>query len=239
MSHRSTPSSSLTHTVYQQLRAAVLACRIRPGEKVIIGDVCRSHQVSLGAVREALSRLTAEGLVIAEPQRGFRVAPVSESDLRQLTEARIEMERLCLWRSIANGTDAWAARIVDAFQDLSRTPERAADDPSVASEDWAEAHGRFHEALVDGADNLWFLRLRSILYAQSERYRRLSIPLARKKRDLGSEHGEIMEATLARDADLACDRLEEHLRKTTMILLNSGTMQEGGDQKLSGRRSRA
>src|SRR5271157_1164652 len=49
-----------------------------------------------GAVREALSRLSAEGLVIAESQKGYRVAPLSADELLDLTEARVEIERIAL-----------------------------------------------------------------------------------------------------------------------------------------------
>lgn len=220
-----TPASSLTQAIYERLRAEVLSCRLRPGQKVVIGDLCKVHEVSLGAVREALSRLTSEGLVIAEPQRGFRVAPVSEGDLRQLTEARLDVEGLCLRRAIATGTIAWEARLVAAFHELSRTPERVSDDPDRLSEAWAQAHARYHQALVDGCDNAWLLKLRAILYAQSERYRRLSVPLGRDGRDLDREHGEMVDAMLARDADRACALLDRHLSATTLILLDSGTVQ--------------
>lgn len=219
------PGSSLTQEVYGRLRADVLSCRLRPGRKIVIGDLCKAHEVSLGAVREALSRLTSEGLVIAEPQRGFRVAPVSEDDLGQLTQARLDIERLCLRRAISAGTIAWESRLVAAFHELSRTPERVSGDASRLSEDWAGAHARYHQALVGGGDNAWLLRLRTILYAQSERYRRLSVPLGRDGRDLDREHREIMEAVLARDADRACALLDRHLAATTLILLNSGAVQ--------------
>ena len=221
-----TSASSLTQVVYERLRADVLSCRLRPGEKITIGDFCKAHEVSLGAVREALSRLTAEGLVIAEPQRGFRVAPISESDLKQLTEARLGIEKLCLTRSIAVGDLGWESRLVANFHALSRTPERVSGDENRLSEEWSQAHNHYHQALVDGCDNVWLLRMRAILYAQSERYRRISVPLSREGRDVEQEHREIMEAALARDGDRACRLLENHLVSTTLIVLSSGAVQQ-------------
>ncbi len=58
-----------------------------------------------------------------------------------------------------------------------------------------------------------------MLYAQSERYRRLSVPLAATARDLNREHQAIMEATLARDAGRARTLMTEHLESTTRVLL--------------------
>lgn len=218
-------SSSRTQGLYERVRADVLSCRLRPNEKITIVDLCKEHQVSPGAVREALSRLTSEGLVTAEPQRGFWVAPVSENDLKQLTEARMEIERLCLERAIAGGDLGWEASLVAAYHELSRTPERVRDDEVRLSEDWASAHSRFHQALVEACDNVWLLRLRTQLYAQAERYRRLSVPLGVEKRDLNLEHKDIMEAALARDIDQACKHLGDHIRATTRIILNSGAVQ--------------
>lgn len=225
MSDRPPSGVSRTQTVYENLRAALLACRLRPGQKIVIGDLCRTHDVSLGAIREALSRLTAEGLVIAAPQRGFRVAPVSEADLTQLTDARVEIEQSCLGRSIVAGDLAWEARLVASFHELSGTPERVAGDVDRLSDAWVAVHARFHQALVEGCDNVWLLRLRTTLYAQSERYRRLSVPLARRDRGVADEHRAILDATLARDAERACALLDRHLRATTRILLQSGDVQ--------------
>src|ERR1700679_1227048 len=85
---------TLFEGVYRQLRADILACRLRPGEKLQINALAEERGVSLSGVREPLSRLSAEGLVTAEPQRGFRVAPVSFEDLTDLTMTRIDIENL-------------------------------------------------------------------------------------------------------------------------------------------------
>src|SRR5580698_4068296 len=85
-------AKSMTEAAYTEVRRDILGCRLVPGEKIKINDISGHHSVSVQAVREALSRLTAEGLVIAEAQRGFRVMPVSRADLEDLTSTRIEIE---------------------------------------------------------------------------------------------------------------------------------------------------
>ena len=214
-------SPSLTQGAYEALRADLLACRILPGSRLKIQELCTQFSVSLGAIREALSRLTSEGLVMAEPQRGFRAAPISATDLQDLTMVRVEVESLCLRRAIEIGDVNWESRLVAAFHRLSRTPERAPADPIRSSDDWAEAHAAFHLALVDGCDSPWLLRLHSQLYDQSERYRRLSIPLAKQERNVGQEHQRILDATLKRDAKKAVALLTAHLTTTTNILLSA------------------
>jgi DNA-binding GntR family transcriptional regulator len=214
-------TQNLTQGAYEGLRADLLACRIRPGSRLKIQELCTRFEVSLGAVREALSRLTSEGLVIAEPQRGFRAAPISLADLQDLTMVRIEVESLCLRRAIAVGTVDWEASLVAAFHRLSRMPERVPTDPMRADDEWAEAHAAFHAALVEGADSPWLLRLHGQLYAQSERYRRLSIPLSMTERNVGQEHQDILDASLKRDADLAVSLLARHLGATSEILMDA------------------
>jgi DNA-binding GntR family transcriptional regulator len=214
-------SPNMTQGAYEGLRADLLACRIPPGRKLKIQELCLRFSVSLGAIREALSRLTSEGLVVSEPQRGFRAAPISASDLVDLTMVRIEVDSLCLRRAIACGDVNWESHLVAAAHRLARTPERVPDDPARTNEDWAEAHAAFHLALVAGCDSPWLLHLHTLLYAQSERYRRLSVPFAISGRNVNEEHQAIVTATLARDSEDAVRLLATHLEATTHILLSA------------------
>jgi DNA-binding GntR family transcriptional regulator len=213
---------NLTQAAYEGLRADLLACRILPGSRLKIQELCERFSVSLGAIREALSRLTSEELVVAEPQRGFSAAPISAADLMDLTMVRIEIESLCLKRAIAIGDVAWESRLVAASHRLSRTPERVVADPARSNDGWADAHAAFHLALIEGCGSPWLMRLHSLLYAQSERYRRLSIPLAGQKRNVAQEHQDILEAALGRDTERALALLTAHLAVTTEILLAAG-----------------
>ncbi|MEI8145966.1 MAG: FCD domain-containing protein [Alphaproteobacteria bacterium] len=213
---------SLTEGVYERLRADLLACRLAPGMKLKIADLAAETSVSIGLVREALSRLAAEGLVAMEAQKGFRVPSIAVDDLKALTEARIEIEAVCLKLAIARGDIAWEADIIAAFHRLSHVPERAPDDETRLSDDYAAAHTRFHAALVAACDNAWLLKTRETLFAQSERYRRLSVPMQNPIRDVDKEHRAIMTAVLARRVDEAIEATRAHLTATMTILLGSG-----------------
>lgn len=214
-------SGSLTAEAFARIRAEILACRLSPGQKLVIADLCQQLGFSLGAVREALARLTSEGLVEAEPRKGFRVAPITEAELKDITYVRSKIESLCLENAIRNGDVKWEAGIVSTLFELSRTSLQAAEDPASVSEIWADTHRRFHEALVSACDSPWLLRLREILFVQSERYRRVSVPLDRAGRDLHGEHKEIADAAIARDAERAMAAMRDHLQKTTRILIAS------------------
>ncbi|WP_417583379.1 GntR family transcriptional regulator [Pelagibacterium sp.] len=221
------PALSQIESTYLRLREEVIAGRIKPGQKLIISELTGRYGASLGAVREALSRLTSEELVTSETQRGFRVAAVSMDDLLDLTKTRIEIESLCLQSALKHGDLEWETNIVATYHRLVRTSELEAGKDDIVSESWAAAHSAFHAALVAGCESRWMLRLQAILYVQSERYRRLSIPLRAADNELQSshkaaqdrDHKQLMEAALARDEAQLLLLIEAHLQHTADIIM--------------------
>jgi DNA-binding GntR family transcriptional regulator len=220
---------SLTHDAYERLREQLLACRFPPGARLTIAELCKTFSVSQGAVREALSRLTAEGLVEARPQQGFRVMPISAADVWALTTARCDVEALCLTRSIVLGDLAWEGRILAAYHTLSRTPQAKTKDKGHYSPEFIAAHGAFLDSLVSACDNPWLARMRDMLCAQAKRYRGLSAPVTTTQRNVLKELRDVMEAALSRDASSAADKLSLHMLESAKQLIKrldaaAGTM---------------
>lgn len=205
---------SLTERTYRTLRSDILSCKYPPGARLRIANLCGELDASLGAVREALSRLAAEGLVVSEAQKGFSVSVVSRKDLLDLTVARSSVEGICLTRAMLHGGVEWEAAIVAALHRLSRLERVSGDLAPRMSEDWAAAHAIFHAALVSACDSEWLLRIRAMLFEQSDRYRRLTAALVKEERDVDAEHQAIADAALARDAQRATALLEDHFRRT-------------------------
>lgn len=219
--NREIEHKSRTALTCDRLRERIVNAEYAPGEKLKIDLLSKSLEASPGAVREALSRLTAEGLVVAEPQKGFVVAPISREDLIELTEVRVMIEGLCLTQSVARGDVEWESRVL-ALQHRLRALDGAVADPtSDKAAEWHRLHNQFHDELASRCGNRWWLRLRTQLYLQSERYRRLSGPADETGRDITAEHDAIANAAIARDSDRALEALTTHLRRTTEILLNS------------------
>jgi DNA-binding GntR family transcriptional regulator len=193
----STGPRTLTSAVLERLRTDILSTKLVPGQKLHIAGLAKQFGVSLAAVREALSRLVADGLVQASDQRGFRVSPVSSADLADVTQTRIDIESLALRRSIERGDAAWLAAVEKAFVALSAVPYRNPDDPQSHNEVWIARHRIFHRALVNACGSQWLLGFRDVLHEQSERYRRLSVRRETGTiRDVGSEHAAIVHAVL-------------------------------------------
>ena len=214
---------TLASAVYNQLRADVINCRYEPGEKLMIVPLAQRFSVSVASVREALSRLVADGLVVAEDQRGFRVSPLSLADLRDVTETRVELECLALRRSLVIGDPAWRESVRQTFAALDAVPHMPSGgfDPAHHAV-WSKLHGRFHTALVVGCGLEWLMKFRAILYEQSERYRRLEAKLTGPgmgaQRDTRTEHRRLYDAVMAGDPDGAMAALAAHFRTTSRFI---------------------
>ena len=219
------PKRTQAEIACDSIRAEILDGRLPPGAKLNIKALEERFGLSLGAVREALSRLGAEGMVVCESHRGYHVSPVSSGELLDLTHARIEMESLCIAQAMAQGDVEWETRIVAAAHRMERLQGVPSEAEARSTPAWNAAHGEFHEALVSACSNQWLLRMRHMLYRQSERYRRLSVPLGNDERDVRAEHQVLMDAVLCRDAEAARGAIEVHLLATAQIILKSPLLQ--------------
>ena len=217
-----TAKTTQADAVFQLIRAEILEGRLLPGAKLNIKALEQRFEVSLGAIREALSRLGAEGMVIAEAHRGYRVSPVSKEELLDLTRTRVELESLCLRKAMEHGDVEWEIRIVAAAHRMERLQDIPSDEEARKAPAWNQAHAAFHEALVSACPSAWLLRMRELLYVQSERYRLLSVPLdTDHDRDVKAEHKRLVDAVLKRDEAAALQALEEHFFATVQIILRS------------------
>lgn len=210
-----TQPRSLTSTVFHLLRRSILFGQLEPGAKLKPGHLATQYQVSLSAIREALSRLAAEGLLDSEDHRGFRVAKVSKEELLDLTQARIDVECTALRRSIELGDEAWEARVKAAYEALQGAEGR----PLLMDQRRYDSHLDFHLALLEACGSDWLLRLRGILFERAERYRLLSTTYPKSRREVALEHKRLLDAVLKRDADKACSILARHTMETTKTLL--------------------
>ncbi|GLV23903.1 GntR family transcriptional regulator [Sphingobium sp. TomTYG45] len=207
-------SVSLTEATYHRTRAYILSAQAKPDDKLKVADLAAMMEASPSVVREALSRLVSEGLVVAEPQRGFRVAPLELSDVRYLFDARIQIECACLSGAIRNADLTWESKLVAALHELTRTPEERGVQGDSVSTHWAAAHANFHQALVSTCPNPWYLKIRANLYLHSERFLALAMVSRPADRDLRAEHTEIAEAAIARDESAAQALMTLHLNRT-------------------------
>ena len=205
---------TLAEAAYRQLRRDIIEGVHKPGEKLRVEHLKDQYEVGAGTLREALQLLATDALVVAQGQRGFRVAPISLDDFEDITRTRVLLETSALQQSIAHGDDAWEASVVAAFHLLSRAEEKLSDGSKATREEWELRNRAFHEVLISACPSRWIRHFQTILYHQSERYRRLSLFRNPIPRDVHAEHQAIVDAALARDASEATRILGEHILRT-------------------------
>jgi GntR family transcriptional regulator, carbon starvation induced regulator len=210
---------TLASQAHDLLRRDILSGTLAPGQRLRTKDLQARYGLGLSPLRESLQRLSAEGIVVNDAQRGFAVAPVSVAELRDLTVARTALESTMLPMAMQLGSADWEGDIVAAFHRLSRTP--LPNDPAAMADAslWELRHRSFHHALVAGCGSPWLLRLHGQLVDQSERYRKIRILHHQESqaqvRDVNAEHQAVMEAVLRRDAAQAVALMTQHLVATS------------------------
>lgn len=204
----------LVEQAFARMRRDVLTGNFAAGAKLKVDELQKAYGVSSSPLREALSRLAQEGLVRADERRGFRVSPLSVTDLADITRMRIMLDVPALKDSMREGKDDWEANIVAAFHRLEKIESRLSDGPVVLDEDWSALHRGFHMALISACASQRQLAWSASLFDQAERYRRFSARYRKTLKRKSSEHKRIMEATLDRDAPTASLLLKEHIMST-------------------------
>lgn len=218
-------SKSQTSQAYSQIRNSILSGEIGDGERLKIRDLAEGLRVSPGAVREALSRLVAERLVISRDQKGFIVTPLRIDDLYDLTDLRCAIEEIALRRSVERGELEWEANVIAAAHRLRGTPQFEPGSDRVLRPAWIDQHAAFHTALISACGSERLTSLHIDLFEQSTRYQRIATYVG-SQRDGAGEHQALLDAALARDADGLVELALTHIRRTTELIVQS--MRENG-----------
>lgn len=224
------PARSQTGEAYRVLRAAILGGVLPPGSRLSPVDLSARFGFGPTPIREALARLAAETLAVAQEQRGYRVPALSGAELRELLGLRLNFEREAMFRSMRDGGAAWEARVVSACHLLTRCdapePGMAQDAmPPDALALWAARHDDFHRAILEGCDAPWLMRFHGMVVEQIERYRHAILAHrgmpqaeARLQRLLSHPaHIALRDAVLSGDAARADAALAAHIGETAEI----------------------
>ena len=187
---------------------------LRPDQKLKIDALRQSYGGSNHSMRETLRLLSAEGMVEATSQRGFRVTSATEDDLQDILLMRLETEKLGLARSLQRGEVAWEARVVAALHALSRAETAVQTNPDdLTALEWDEACRVLSEALLSACGSRRLIEMADKFYNQSRRFRLALLRegridfAGRSRRQTG-----LREAILARDTSACLSILDKDIR---------------------------
>lgn len=198
--------------VFEALRDGIISGSLAPGEWLRQEHISEQLGVSQTPVRQALERLSTEGLVERVPYRGVRVPEIEAADFAELFALRLLLEPL-----IVRG----AAREISptSLREIQRMTEEAQDYVSLDDMPKRRRNNReFHLLLSDECGSPLLSRLYEIVFNRFPHwmiyegmFRQMDYLEDRLAREI-SEHGEIVEAVSAGDADAAERIVEHHIR---------------------------
>jgi len=209
-------------SVYDRLKQDILTGRLKPGERLRLKELIERYETGNSPLREALNRLSTNGLVVREENRGFSVPHTSLSELEELIRTRCWLEEIALRESIANGDAEWEEQLVLAFHWLKQAYDIKKSEGNAVQGEWAKHHKGFHLALLSACNSRMLLDFCDQLQARTYRYRNLSEVVEYRDRHELEEHSQLHDAGLARDAEKAVELLHQHYTVTLKILSETG-----------------
>lgn len=193
----------LRERVYEQLRHDILTCRLMPGTEIREAELAARFEVSKSPVRDALISLEREGLIITTPRQGYRVAPVSISDMLDMFHLRAALERANIERIIRNASDE-QLQALDQFKNFHK-------------DEWEDGfigyNKKFHRLLAELGGNQRMRDQLIDLIDLMERAVQISVSNMNhgKPEALVEEHRAVIEAIQSRSVKTAQKLAEQHV----------------------------
>ena len=214
--------STVGESAYRRIRSDIVFGRLPPGKKLKLDRLKADYGASVSTLRETLNRLRSERLVVAEGQKGFQVAPVSITNLREIAALRQLLECRALEQSFQSGDMEWEARVVAAHHRLARMEQWMAEGHRAHSEEWKRYDWQFHQALISACGSKMLIDNHAAVFDKYLRYQ--MIALSYRDEIAAQEHALLLECALERDAKRACEVLTRHVAGGVENALATGTI---------------
>jgi DNA-binding GntR family transcriptional regulator len=215
-------SETSGETAYREIRGDILRGRLGPGQKLKLEKLRADYGTSVSTLREILSRLSSEKLVVAEGQRGFEVAPISIKNLTEIAALRQLLEGHALEQSFAQGDVEWEGRVVAAHHKLSLMEERMEAGERSVTEQWKQYDWQFHQALISACGSRLLMETHAAVFDKYLRYQMLALGF--RSGIAAKEHKLLLDCALRRDAGKAREVLVAHVSGGLAHALATGTI---------------
>ncbi|MGF9758408.1 GntR family transcriptional regulator [Microvirga sp. 0TCS3.31] len=215
-------ATSIADRAYDRIRGDVVFGRLTPGLRLRLDRLAEVYGASVSTLREILSRLSSEGMVIAEGQRGFRVAPVSPAGFEDVAAMRLLLETYALPLSFTAGDLEWESRVVAAHHKLAFMERRMLAGEQEGMELWKRYDREFHQTLIEACGSQTLLDLYGGVFDQYLRYQMVAVVF--RGEIAAAEHRTLLDCALTRNADRACAVLTQHVNGCVAYTLESGAL---------------
>jgi DNA-binding GntR family transcriptional regulator len=206
---KTSTAETVGESVYRRIRSDIIFGILPPGQKLRLEKVSESYGTSISTLRELLNRMCAEGLIVAEGQRGFEVAPVSAGDFRQVAALRLLLENHALEQSFTSGDLDWEGRVVSAHHKLAVMEKRMLEGQRQTQELWKQCDWDFHHALISACGSDVLLSTHALIYDRYLRYQMIAVVF--RGEIAAREHQALLESALNRDWKKAQTLMISHI----------------------------
>jgi DNA-binding GntR family transcriptional regulator len=208
---------SLSDDVTERIRTAILSGKLEPGARLREERLASSLRVSRGPVREALTKLERDGLVIVHRNRGAFVARLSHEDLEEVYSLRRAIERLAVQRMLRLGDAATLDALQAVVDELAVAAARG-----ITTQEAAELDLRFHDLIYQASKHRRLYDCWSRMQSQIHVLlltRHEATPSPRKPID--QRHQELLDAIRSGKERIALAALESHLKESYQYVADS------------------
>jgi DNA-binding GntR family transcriptional regulator len=213
---------TIGESAYARIRGDIISGRLAPAQKLRLDGLRQTYGASVSTLREILSRLSSEGLVLAEGQRGFEVSPVSVENLKEIAELRLLLENRALEDSFAAGDVEWEGRVVAAHHKLAAMERRMSEGDRSQVDIWKRYDWEFHQALISACGSRVLMETHAAVFDKYLRYQMIALSF---RGDIAAtEHKILHNCALDRDAATASDVLSRHVEGGVAHALATGTI---------------
>lgn len=200
---------------YKLLRARIIDLELLPGARLRTERLSEDFDVSPTPVREALNRLAAEGLVLQEPYRGFRVSDLIDADeLVHLLRAREVIEAAAVEQTAISKDSAVLAEL----RGLTDRMEELASMTELDIKAYNAADAEFHRLTVSASGNRFLLEALDALHAHVQIARHYQGKSVEEAKLSNKDHRQLLESIERGDSVGACDCVRAHINRVTARL---------------------
>lgn len=215
-------ATSIADRAYQTVRTDIVFARLAPGARLPLDRLAHRYGASVSTLREILSRLSSEGLVLAEGQRGFSVAPVSPAGFEDVAAMRLILESHAISLSFAAGDLEWESRVVAAHHKLACLERRMLAGEREQTELWKRYDREFHQALIEACGSQTLVDIFGGVFDQYLRYQMVAVVF--RGTIAADEHKALLDCALARRPGEARDVLARHVNGCVHHTLESDSL---------------
>ena len=197
----------LRDATYQAIRHAILTCEFQPGQELREQILAERYRVSRSPIRDLLLRLERENLVTVMPRQGYRVRPISVSDVTDVFVFRLLIEPACA--AAAAQADDTALQALDRFRGVA--------EEAYTGSRWIEYDRSFHHAMADLSGNHRMAAIARDLMEQFERLEQIVL--------LTHDHETVRHDSMAHEAIITALQAHDAERASRLCYAHTDDMQ--------------